>query len=234
MSIRKLSKITLVTLLAATIAQGAAAKEHPINSKRFYWRADGGGNVKVQIQNKYGSSNHPGYFTNKFKAGILNVGVGMYFNEHYRADISYTKHWPVKRVVYNTANATTYDYRASAQTGLLNFYYDIAALGNLTPFVNAGLGYAQTRSHQANFTDAGGSGYITKKIANNFIYAAGFGTSYRLNDFMHIEASYRFTDLGIVKTGSSTVDSSGLSMAYQPDKGRIFNHAVMGGFRYSF
>lgn len=99
---------------------------------------------------------------------------------------------------YNkNAKATSYNIvkiEVKNQSAMFNAYYDINTGSKLTPYIGGGIGIAHLKGSIKvdNFKES--------KSKNNFSWQVGAGVSYALTDNVSIDAGYRYTDAGDVKS----------------------------------
>ncbi len=113
---------------------------------------------------------------------------------------------------------THYQANLTAVVGLLNGYWDIANYRGFTPYVGAGLGFAQVRlsdftsTSQATFTDTAdvqtlqhASGFSKDHSQFNFAWALMAGTSYDLSPNAKLDLGYRYLNMGSGTSGSTSL-----------------------------
>ena len=121
---------------------------------------------------------------------------------------------------------TGYNIESKIQTIMLNVYYDLDTGTRFTPYVNAGVGYANIREK------AGVSNQYASETAkdheDNFAWNVGAGVSYAINYNVSAELGYRYTDYGSVKY-------SDVQGGYASSAERDYDsHEIMLGLRYTF
>ena len=121
---------------------------------------------------------------------------------------------------------TGYNIESKIQTIMLNVYYDLDTGTRFTPYVNAGVGYANIREK------AGVSNQYASETAkdreDNFAWNVGAGVSYAINYNVSAELGYRYTDYGSVK-------NSDVQAGYASSAERDYDsHEIMLGLRYTF
>lgn len=112
-----------------------------------------------------------------------------------------------------------YQGNLTALVGLLNGYWDIANYRGFTPYVGAGLGFANLRTSDftgialATFTEAG-TGDVTLQHSSitskahsqtNFAWALMAGTSYDLSPNAKLDLGYRYLNMGSGTTVSTSL-----------------------------
>ena len=188
---------------------------------------------------------------------VMNAGLGAYLSPVLRADVVYSRYGEQKRRAISTSytsvpapttpggsptptatsaptittNVAKIHYKVQSQSVLLNLYYDIKQFDKVTPYLTAGIGFSRNVSKAAKITGTP-TGYIAQKSNDSLAFAGGGGLSFKLSSDWDLDVSYRYTDLGTVLTGKSITLGS-TAYAYPEEKGRITNHAIMAGLRFS-
>ena len=162
------------------------------------------------------------YLTKKFDASpIYNVGIGYKLNNMFRGDLNFS-YAGLKYHASNQFNTTSTS--VSQKTRLYNFfmngYVDFDVTKALVPFLTAGIGYSHNRS--SDLLDSDNDLSYPGSSKNNFAWNGGVGTRLILNDRFNLEISYKYVDLGEIKTKNHSTNFQGASQ-------RIRSHNVMGG-----
>jgi len=169
-------------------------------------------------------------------SGIFDIGVGYQFNNWLRFDVTGEYHggsqFQVLEQVGIPSTSTQFAdwYRGSLSSYILmaNGYVDIGTWYGMTPFVGAGVGWAQ--NHLDGMTDTGfayvgpgstGSptgGFLNNGVTNNLAWALMAGLDFDVTQNLKLELGYRFLDIGQVKSGVSncfngTAANGGFSVA---------------------
>ena len=236
-------KAILPIVLLTTTLLSLPALAGPMDRDRGsnYIRFDGGGLLGNKIHGNYGASEslpnivpvvdeHKGDHA-KY---VMNAGLGAYLAPQWRADVVYSRYGEQKRraISTNGSNVAKIHYKVQSQSVLLNLYYDITKpFENVTPYLSAGIGFSRNVSKAAKITGTQ-TGYIAQKSNDSLAFAGGGGLSFKLGKNWDLDVSYRYTDLGTVLTGKSITRGTTTS-AYPEEKGRITNHAIMAGLRFS-
>ena len=124
-----------------------------------------------------------------------------------------------------------YQANLTAIVGLLNGYWDIANYRGFTPYVGAGLGFANVRLSdltvisQATVTDPVGgvilqqaSGYSKAHSQTNHAWALMAGTSYDLSPNAKLDLGYRYLNMGSGTGASSSLLDCSCGTVGQPLK----------------
>jgi opacity protein-like surface antigen len=175
-------------------------------------------------------------------APFFLVGLGYQLNNWLRFDI--TGEYRGKAGFhaldrYNFGGFHTNEYTASKSEWvvLANAYLDLGTWWCITPFIGAGVGWAQNRIE--HFRDvnviAAGGGWADSGTANNLAWALHAGASYKVTNSFAVEVSYRYLNLGKAQTGNLVnLDPtlvSGNPLAPMTFNG-IYSHDVMLGVRW--
>ena len=163
---------------------------------------------------------------------FIALGVGYQLNSWFRADLTgeyrgrtgFEAHDQLLSTntdstgfVVNNVLRNFYRGEVSSLVGLINGYVDLGTWYGLTPYVGAGVGFAQNRT--SGFTDQGynnatsaatgaflGSsstgGYYAKANKMNFAWALMAGVAWDVNERLKLEVGYRYLSLGKAKAGS--------------------------------
>jgi opacity protein-like surface antigen len=114
--------------------------------------------------------------------------------------------------------------------GMVNGYLDFAGLGYsfgpFQPYLDGGIGGASNHLHNLDTTTAGIIGGDTN---TSFAWGLGAGVGVPLSPRTTLDVSYKYLDLGDVRSGS--VDSLG---SIQPLKADVRTNLVLAGLRYTF
>lgn len=121
---------------------------------------------------------------------------------------------------------TNYEIESRIETVMFNVYYDLDTGTRFTPYVNAGIGYA-------NITEKAGvsnqyASERAKDSEDNLAWNVGAGVSYAVSSHISAEMGYRYTDYGSIKNSEVRGD-------YASSAKRDYDsHEVMLGLRYTF
>ncbi|HLJ71867.1 MAG TPA: outer membrane beta-barrel protein [Roseiarcus sp.] len=154
-------------------------------------------------------------------AGLFDIGVGYQFNSWLRFDVTGEyrggSHFQALEQVGIPSTSTQFAdfYRGSLSSYILmaNGYVDLGTWYGVTPFVGAGIGWAQ--NHLDGVTDTGfayigpgatGSptgGFFDNGTTNNFAWALMAGLDFDVTQNLKLELGYRYLSYGTAKTGAS-------------------------------
>ena len=144
-------------------------------------------------------------------AGIFGVGVGYRFNNWFRADVigqyrGNANFHSTDRFVFSnagvpTAGVDTYTGSKSEWLVLANAYVDLGTWWCVTPFIGAGVGFAQnTISHFTSIPMCHALGRCQLCSASaskwNFAWALHAGLAYRVTPNFTVELAYSYVNLG--------------------------------------
>jgi opacity protein-like surface antigen len=118
--------------------------------------------------------------------------------------------------------ATMQTGRVDVVTGFVNAYADLGTWWGVTPYVGAGIGFADAHVNKglaqtACFADAcdgtDGTGLRVpatrpNRSVTSFAYALTAGASYAIGWGVSVDAAYRYVGLGPVKTGADSAGST--------------------------
>jgi opacity protein-like surface antigen len=210
----------------------------------------------------YGNSTHrssfanttvvvPGFAINNSSfdnVAFAGVGIGYQFNNWLRFDVtgemrttsrfsaieSYTNAW-----ANPGCGVRCYDtYGASIGTNvfLANGYLDLGTWHGFTPFVGAGVGWANhkvTGLHDISPQPAGGFGISTDKSKSGMAWALMAGVGFEVTRNFKLELAYRYLDMGSITT--NPINCQGVAICPQEvHRYGLNSHDVKIGFRYLF
>jgi opacity protein-like surface antigen len=126
-----------------------------------------------------------------------------------------------------------YQYQVKSQQLLAETRLSWTNLAKVHPFIMLGVGatFNQTSNFQTNvpaFFE------FTPKFANhqqtNFSYALGPGIDFVLTPSVKVGVSYRFTDLGSIKTGSGVIDE--IPISNRLNQSQMYANQVLAQFTF--
>jgi opacity protein-like surface antigen len=148
-----------------------------------------------------------------FNGGMsYGLGAGYKFNSWFRADItgeyrSKVNFTGTDFLMYPNGGgplSDVYNGGYKSWVGLVNAYVDLGTWWCLTPFIGAGVGFANVQT--TGFQDTGAvprggvvqsaSYFANGASATNFAWAAHAGVAYKVNSNFTIELAYRYLDMG--------------------------------------
>ena len=214
----------LVTALALGSAAAASAQDKPSG---LYLRGDVGASFTTEGNRSFGSVDQGDSYA-------IGGGVGYRFSPHVRTDVTLGH-----RGDYGFDQSGG-GLRARADleslVGLVNGYWDIGTVAGFTPYVGAGIGFADNSYGRTRISTTGGApiGSINGASTTELAWQATAGVSYSVTHNVAIDVGYHYLDMGTAETGSTfTVGGVGLATG-SPLKGDLQAHEATIGVRYSF
>ena len=116
------------------------------------------------------------------------------------------------------AGANEYTADIESWLGLVNAYVDLGTWWCITPYVGGGVGFASLSIMGYKDTNVvrNGIAFGQDNSETNLAWALYAGLSYKVNPSLTLDLSYRYTDLGDIRTGNiATYDLSGTSGGFQ-------------------
>lgn len=173
-------------------------------------------------------------------APLFGLGIGYNFNNWLRADITgeyrgKAAFRAMDRFV-NGVTLNTNDYTGTKREWvvLANAYIDLGTWWCITPFVGAGVGFANVTID--NFRDinaiAGAGGYAGSASQTNFAWALHAGLAYQVTPAVTFELAYRYINLGDGKTGIFT-NFTGTNIGEPVHFKDITSHDLKFGVRWA-
>jgi opacity protein-like surface antigen len=170
-------------------------------------------------------------------ATSVSIGAGMSLTPSFRTDavINYKGCFNYKNT--GTSGETVYqeNQQISALSMMVNAYYDIQLSKRVTPYVMAGFGYARIKASDYKYILARVTAY-PGKTSNNIAWTVGLGATVKLVANIDLDISYKFIDLGKIRTSSKEeVGSPGLARPQiKQFTSKLRSNEFMAGFRYTF
>ncbi len=217
----------------------------------WYLRGDIGmtnSNLKTLHNDLYGTLPATAQITRHgqgFSSGLsYGVGVGYQFNNWFRADITGEYRGKVNFsgsdfIYYGPGNAQSNTFTGGYKSwvGMVNAYVDLGTWWCVTPFIGAGVGFANVTT----------TGILDQSVANtnigtyfadgasktNLAWAAHAGLAYKVNNAFTVELAYRYLDMGTAVHGfgrSFDGSNAGQSSFQYRD---ITSHDVKLGVRWN-
>jgi opacity protein-like surface antigen len=141
--------------------------------------------------------------------GMVDVGIGYQPTSWFRADatIEYRggANLQLGAAAYSwqapSQDAVSFHADASSFIGLLNGYVAPGVWYGLSPFLGAGIGFADNRLASVSATAPGWNGHFAAGARTSIAWAAMVGVDYDLTANLKLELSYRYLSYGTVTTG---------------------------------
>ena len=130
----------------------------------------------------------------------------------------------------------TNEYTADIESwvGLFNTYIDLGTWHCVTPYVGGGVGFASLSifGYKDVNVPQNSVAYGQDNTETNFAWAVYAGLSYKVNPSLTLDLSYRYTDLGNIRTGRiATFDNVSTSGGFQIED--ITSNDLMLGVRWA-
>jgi opacity protein-like surface antigen len=170
-------------------------------------------------------------------APFFGVGVGYYFNEWLRFDVTGEYRGSANYHGYGIYPGGSDEYRArkSELVGLVNAYADLGTWWCVTPFIGVGVGgaYNTISSFLDINTPTGGVYSAQQQSMWNFAWALHAGLAYKVTPGFTVELAYRYLDLGKAETGTG-VSFDGTNANGRPFQfNHLTSHDFMLGVRFN-
>lgn len=159
------------------------------------------------------------YLKKKFDNGLgYNVGLGYKINDIIRTDINFI-HTNIK---YAASDPTVTSLQQKIQTNgiLMNYYASIPTKYFIVPFLTAGIGYSNNKSH--SLVDVENDISYPGSTTNNFIWNVGAGATFAIHKKLNIDLSYKYLDWGRIVTKNYSNPLPGASQ-------KINSHNIAAG-----
>lgn len=230
---QKLFLITLLTLSASVFAE---------DTSKFYTTIQAGLSKTIStgdmpINDQAGAAGN-GKSNDLGSGGVVGIGVGRYFNNNIRGEMSLSYRDGHQLDTTDTINAG-YSYKANLKSVsmFLSGYYDFNSINlsgkSLTPYLGGGIGLAR---NDMDDLDVGlNNSFITSikgKNVTEFAWKLGAGANLNLTEKCSLDLNYQFVDLGKFKSG--TLVSSTMTDAQKPFEGNYRTNELTIGLRYKF
>lgn len=138
---------------------------------------------------------------------VYSVGVGYKFDNNFRADVN-------AQLRNSKHESNEREYKSKAV--FVNGYYDFDSSSIFTPYVTAGVGYAQNNMNKL----ATGN---TNVEVRNVAYNAGFGSKVNVAKDVDLDFGYKFVNLGKFKSKAGETTAELKAHAHELSAGVIFS-----------
>ena len=223
-------------------------------SSGIYLRGDVGvGQLKIQKYEQRDVINAGGSFfgDSESHSVFAGAGVGYRFNNWFRIDgtfeyrggatVGVNDYLTYSNGFTNVQQTNTYKGNVTSMVALFNGYVDLGTWNCLTPYIGAGIGYANNRI--GGMTDqgivyAGGPSSATLGTAGSgsksgVAWALMAGLGYEVNKNLTLEVGYRYLNLGDAQSGH--IQNAFLPESYTPLKAKnLESHDIKIGMRWNF
>jgi len=177
-------------------------------------------------------------------AGIFGIGIGYQFNDWFRVDVTgqyrgrSNFHGSDVFVFSNagvpTPGVDTYTGSKFEWLALANGYVDLGTWWCVTPFIGAGVGFAQNTV--SNFVDTNpptlGVALAPAGAKWNFAWALHTGVAYKVNPGLTVELGYSYVNLGDATTGIVS-DFTGIANNHAMTFKELTSHDLKFGMRWN-
>jgi opacity protein-like surface antigen len=158
------------------------------------------------------------YNTSLSASALFDVGVGYQINNWLRFDVTGEyrggSHFQTLEQVGIPSTASQFGdfYRGDVSSfiGLLNGYVDIGTWYGVTPFVGAGVGFANNtlsgvtdQGFACQFGCSPAGGYLSDQSKTSLAWALMAGLDFNVTQNLKLELGYRFLDYGKLQSGIS-------------------------------
>jgi len=233
-TIQKLVLITLLTLSASVLADDAS---------KFYATIQAGLSKSISTGDipgvDQGGIAINGKSNDLGSGGVVGIGVGRYFNNNMRGEMSLNYRDGHQLDTPDTIyTAFSYNYKADLKSVsmFLSGYYDFNSINlsgkSITPYVSGGIGLAQNDMGVTTVSTSVGSTSIEGKNVTEFAWKLGAGANLNLTEKCSLDLNYQFVDLGKFKSGSLV--SSTMTDMRKPFEGDYRINELTIGLRYKF
>lgn len=171
--------------------------------------------------------------------GIFGLGFGFRYNDRFRGDITGEYRGGASftglDVDYTFGGTNEYTAIKKEWLFLANAYWDIGNWRGITPYVGAGIGYADIGI--TGFKDVGvpnlSVATAEDKWSGNFAWALHAGLAYDVSDDVTIDLSYRYVNMGDAASGTIVTYDAAQTVSPVEFKD-ITSHDLMLGVRWRF
>ncbi|MCT4654565.1 MAG: porin family protein [Cohaesibacter sp.] len=162
---------------------------------------------------------------------VIGAGVGYYFNQHLRADVTvdYRHDFKYKGAVVCGGVCSYESNDFSAWTLMLNGYYDFGTWNSITPYVGAGIGLAYLTAKDYKPGSPADQPFQDGS-KTNFAWNLMAGAAIDLEEGWKIDTNYRFMSLGDAETASTY--GNGVSSVNPVKYKDLYAHEFRVGLRY--
>ena len=135
---------------------------------------------------------------------------------------------------------------ADSLSGMVNLFLDIAGLtgadlGRFQPYIGGGLGLARNRQDEMTYLFPGNPGAHKVTVTpagagTDLTFMGSIGTGIVMSRRILLDVSYRYTDLGSVRTepGKMFLDTVPAGIDIAETRARLRTHGAFAGVRYLF
>ncbi|MBU2672890.1 outer membrane protein [Hafnia paralvei] len=192
-----------LTSLAVIIGLATSASAFAANSDNTGYYA--GAKLGTSLEQIHGqkSANGSSVPRDTKQAGTAGLVFGYNFQNEFnlpiRAELDYSFRDTTDTDHFIKADNTRTHNRVRLQTAMLNGYYDINTDTAFTPYISAGIGYANVNLKNTQ------DGASHSGNGDNFAWSVGTGVSYAINNHLDLDLGYKYLDAGDATAQASKV-----------------------------
>ena len=214
-----MKKILFLTILSlATTAVVADVGDNFVSIKLGTSNSNDAGISTLKDQNNSSGETTDNDLGN---SDLLGIGIGKYFSETFRGEISVTQRNGFKYATTLTkvdgAANTTNKYKADVESLAIfvNGYFDSQPISvsktSLTPYLGIGLGMSRNKMGSVDLIQTSDGAVFGKASSNTeteFAFKFALGALIELSDSVSMDINYQYVDLGDIKSGIGLTHSS--------------------------
>jgi opacity protein-like surface antigen len=223
----QMTRFVVPALVSALALGSAAAASAQDKASGLYLRGDAGASFTTEGNRSFGSVDQGDSYA-------IGGGVGYRFSPNFRTDV--TLGYRGDYGFDQTGGGVRARANLDSFVGLVNGYWDITTVAGFTPYIGAGIGFADNSYGRTRVSTTGGApiGTLNGDTTTDFAWQATAGVSYSVTPKWAIDFGYHYLDMGTAQTGS-TFTAGGVGLATGgPLKGDLQAHEATVGLRYSF
>lgn len=192
------------------------------------------------------------YESHTFQGASWSTGLGYNISAAVRADLTFTHNFEHK-ILYSYSKDNFFNYNGADPVSninndalrhkswliMLTLYYDFKNTSDYTPFVHAGMGYANTKNiailgeHRLFNTTREEEGFVFAE--KNLAWNIGTGLAYQISDYVSADLSYKLISLkSETKIFLPQKFETGQTAAINYVRTPTFSHSANLGLRFDF
>ncbi|WP_370547030.1 outer membrane beta-barrel protein [Edwardsiella tarda] len=190
---------TKLALFVGLVSGATLANAAGLDNTGYY----AGAKMGISAEHLFNQDDVDGHGMSNDNKGVGNAGLvfgynfANQFNLPVRAELDYTFRAHATSSHTNDQGMTN-DSRLGLQTLMVNGYYDIKTGTDFTPYIGAGIGYANV-SLKNDLEDSDS----VQSNSNNFAWSVGTGVIYNVNPRLDLDLGYKYLDAGKATAGNS-------------------------------
>jgi opacity protein-like surface antigen len=177
-------------------------------------------------------------------SAIIDLGIGYQFNNWFHADVTGEYRTGARYSAIESYTPPTcpfgrcydnYSANVSSAVFLANGYFDIGTWYGVTPYVGAGVGFANNwvNGLTDTGTTVGGFGFAPTSSNLNFAWAAMAGLSYAVTPNLRLELGYRYLDRGDITTAGISCTNAP-ACGHEVQRFHLASQDIRLGMRWMF